>query len=594
MDHDRRASTWRTFAADDWLVLGCLGALLGLTLFFIHVPANIWARNTTEFHSRFAAFLPLSLSLTVMGFVGALVILWSVPTRARAVLASLLGAVAIAGWFYAFLLASNMSVLDGLDRPEDFETALGVWELPLAGIVCAFIATGVARIRRATIAGLLTLNIGLAGVTTATVGAARNPRMRAPVVQDAGSESVFRFSPRENVLIVLLDSLQSDLAAQILRRDPALKSAFDGFHFYRDTLGVAPTTFLSLPAIHAGIAYSGHRSLGGYFEESIRFRSFMTRFADAGYETTLVNPADGVCPDGIRTCVTSSQLLRSDIAQRRREFVRLLDLSLFRMSPIWLKRHIHDGGNWLLAEWIFVSEDVGRVIEHNAILDAIARRVTVSEGDPTLKFVHSLATHTPFVLHDDCRTVNKRNSPSSAVPQSRCALLAVARILDALKAANVYDRTEILIMADHGMGRPSRYARRRSKKDRSWPARVGYANPVFLLKPRGDRGTLKEEKAPVYLPDVAATLCRSSGACSVPSGVPAGDAPSGRVRHFFDYAWRHEFWRLRDIPHVTTYEVRGPLWQDSSWRKIDDDSGQPRNEQPRTNGSSGVSPEAPP
>jgi hypothetical protein len=141
-------------------------------------------------------------------------------------------------------------------------------------------------------------------------------------------------------------------------------------------------------------------------------------------------------------------------------------------------------------------------------------------------------------------------------------------LLQSLKSSDVYDRTEILVLADHGMGRPTRYAGRVSRRERQWASRVGSANPVFLLKPRGDRGPLKNERAAVYLPDVGATLCRSSGACTVPLGVPVGEAPPNRPRRYLEYEWRHEFWALEEIPHVQVFEVRGLPWKQSSWRMI--------------------------
>ena len=77
--------------------------------------------------------------------------------------------------------------------------------------------------------------------------------------QDAAA--LFGFSPRTNVLVVLLDGLQSNIAADLLEQRPALRAAFVGFSFYPDTLGAAPTTFLGLPAIHSGEVYTGRTTL---------------------------------------------------------------------------------------------------------------------------------------------------------------------------------------------------------------------------------------------------------------------------------------------------------------------------------------------
>lgn len=551
---------------DSWLLLGMLGALLGASLLFVHVPATLWAGNTAEFHWRFGTYLRHGLPALAAVLALVLVVLWLLPRFARRPASSLLAATSLAAWVYAFFLAGRMTVLDGAGAPMDFRTPLGAWELPLLGALCLVAATAIARGPRTAVFGLLALNLGLVVATAGTIASVRTHRVRAPL-QPERSASVFRFSPRENVLVLLLDGLQSGVVEDIFRRDPELRSAFDGFRFYRDALGVAPTTFISLPAIHSGIEYEPQGSLHVYFEESIRLRSFMSRFADAGYEAALVNPMEGLCPDGIAVCTTSAQLLRSSGAQLRSESLRLLDLSLFRLAPVWVKARIYDDGNWFFAGRFDRSEEISRIFEHNRLLDEMGRRLTVREGPPTLKVVHSLATHTPFVLNADCRTLGP-SSVEQLAPQARCALLAVARLLDALEAAGIYDQTELLLVADHGIGIENAAVPTASAHDREWARRAGYANPAFLLKRRADRGELRDDASEVHLPDVAATLCASSGACTAPDGVPAGEAATGRPRRFLQHEWRHEYWRLRDVPRITAYEVRGPLWDAASWRMV--------------------------
>jgi hypothetical protein len=42
-----------------------------------------------------------------------------------------------------------------------------------------------------------------------------------------------------------MDQFQSDVLQQIIDQDPLLREQMDGFRFYPDTLGVAPTTYLT-------------------------------------------------------------------------------------------------------------------------------------------------------------------------------------------------------------------------------------------------------------------------------------------------------------------------------------------------------------
>lgn len=562
-----RARAWlpRTFE-DPWVRLGLLGAWLASSILFVHVPAALWAGNVSEFDSDVTWLLALGVAAAVAALLAALVVLALVRPAARGALASLLCAIGLIWWGYGLVFVGRMTVINGQDAPMDFQTSLGGWELPLVAGVCLLLAVAIGRLRRLAIPALLVMNLGLVVATLIAVySGSLEGRASLPPARDEAA--AFRFSPNRNVLVVLLDELQADVAGQLLDERPALAAAFEGFLFFRDTLGVAPTTFLSVPAIHSGVTYRGQGELTAYFREAIERRSFMTRFAKAGYDSTLVNPVGGVCPAQTATCIRAAQILRPAGAQLWLESLRLLDLSLFRVSPVWLKSRIYNGGKWLIAGRIGVSQEAGLVLDGISLFEEMAERFALNDGTPTLKFLHSLATHTPYILGDDCRTVVP-TSLDRLPPQAGCALTAVAALLERLKQADVYDNTVILVLADHGLNQGI-FTGDPPGSHEEWIHLAGAANPLFLLKPLGRRGALQEASAPVYVTDVGATLCAETGDCIAPLGYPAGEAPLERPRSFVDYVWRHEYWDSGDIPGMTWYEVRGPLWRADSWRRLD-------------------------
>ena len=546
---------------DEWTRLGVLGAMFALSVLFVHVPAGLWAGNVSEFDSPPLAFLALGVVAVLAGALAAALLLFVLPRVMRAALACLLCAAGVVGWGYAYLVVGSMTILDGQGAPMEFHTALGAWELLVIAVACLAVAAVVSRAAAAATLAFAVLNVTLAASTAVTVVSARETRL-AP----APSDTVFRFSPRENVLVVLLDGLQSDVADDVLQKEPALSAAFDGFLFYRNTVSAAPTTFLSLPAIHSGEVFQAPANLPDYFTQSIVNHSFMNRFADAGYDTTLVNPIEGICPARVATCTTAARLLRSPVELVRRESLQLLDLALFRVSPVWVKERIYDGGNWFLSAQLAVSHEVGRIFEGNRLFEQMALRFARDSDKPTMKFLHSYATHTPYVLSDDCGTA-VTTSLERMAPQAHCALAALATLLDRLKKDDAYDSTVILVLADHGIN-PGVYGESaRNETTTAWMHLAGAANPVFLLKPRGSRGALRGEPAAVHLADVGATLCALTRACTAPvPGVPAGEARPDRPRRFNNYVWKHEFWDVRRVPAMTSYDIRGPVWNKGAWR----------------------------
>lgn len=552
------ASTRSHIPADGWTQLGLLGALLAGGVLFVHLPAALWAGNVPEFSFGFGPFLALALAALAVALAAMALALKLLPDTIRRAAACLAGAVGLVWWAYGFAFVGDLRVLNGIGAPMDFETPLGLWEIPLVAAAILGLAVAILRYPLLGRRALLLLNAILAVATTATV-------LMAPAAfRSSDPEAMFRFSSTRNVLVVLLDGLEAKVADRVLRADPALARRFDGFRFYKDTLGVAPTTFLSMPAIHSGQIYEG-QPLAAYFSDSIAHRSFLSRFTQAGYDTTLVNPVQDICPEGISSCLRTSNL-QPPAARLKSEALQLLDLSLFRVSPAPVRRAIYRDGQWLFAGRFDRPDGIQRILRDNHLLDAAASRLVVAGETPVLKFFHLMSTHTPYVLERYCRTIGKSNL-SHLDSQARCALLAVAKLLGRLDVLGIYDDTIALVMADHGVN-PGVFGRA-PDAHHAWERRAGSANPLLLFKPLDSRGALEPVTTPVSLADVGATLCAAADACTMPLGFRAGSAPALRARRFNDYRWRHEMWAEQQIDHITRYEVRGPLWEPDSWRRID-------------------------
>ena len=349
--------------------LGLTGAALALGVLFLHVPAALWAGNVAEHQFAYWPFLGLGVCALLTGLALVALLLYLMPPRMRAVAASAAGAVGVVWWLYGLLLVPDLPVLDGISPPITDADVPGIWELAVIIALTGLLSAAMWRHAVTATRTLLFLNAALA-VASAVAVLSAPPRTWG--AGDVAQSSVFRFSADANVLVALLDGLQSNVAESEIRSDPAIAAALDGFALYRDTLGVAPTTFLSMPAIHSGMVYPGHGDPGTYFSGEIARHSFMTRFADAGYDATLVNAIAGVCPDRVH-CTTATQLLGATGVRLRNESLRLLDLSLFRIAPFHYKPAVYGDGRWVMRRALGFSDDAEQVLEGSRVFDRMAQ-----------------------------------------------------------------------------------------------------------------------------------------------------------------------------------------------------------------------------
>jgi len=521
-------------------------------LVFLFKPAQMFEANQPFFYFGFAQIALLLVPLFLVAFG---VIAWLASrggARWQRALAAALGGLALAAWINASFVASPGGALDGrtllvpLDEERDALNAL----------LCAGIALGGAAIAgwRPVLARrfLAALFLVLAA-QTAWIAATDEHAWRP----EGDTRRLTAFSADKNVLVVLLDAFQSDFFPEIAGAEPELARRFEGFTYFANAVGPAPTTYLALPVIHSGVQYREGERLRDTYRGSVGERSFMARLARSGYDAMLVNAILNYCPDGV-LCDHEGPLVRGRLKTLAEAAAFLLDLAVFRIVPDAVKPLVYAEGSWMTTRW--VAED--RVVTSNRVLELMARSMHVGSPRPVARFLHLFSTHAPARVDARCRPVqNLAWTRETAIAQDRCALSKLGAVLQALQELGIYDRTAIAVLADHGAGLP-----KDGNLGWTWGAA---ASPLLLVKPFGARGPLKHLARVVGLGDLAASLCAWTADCRMESGSDlARDAEQPPNYPFLAYFWRHEYWLAEAVPIFERYEVRGPPRDFASWKRL--------------------------
>jgi hypothetical protein len=223
---------------DEWVRLAIFAAAFGSTVVLVQLPIDLWAGNSPW---QLLGLGGAGVALLSAAFVA---VLWRLPSGSRRWAASAICAVGILAWAQGNFAVGQMSLLDGQRAPVEFAAGFSSWTI-VAALLAVIITLAVSRAPRtaAFAMALLAAGLYLSSVAAILASPARRPPYPSPA-------SVYRFSSHENVLVVVLDGLQSSVAADVIRGTRSIANALDGFQYYPDTAGAARTTFLSLPAIH--------------------------------------------------------------------------------------------------------------------------------------------------------------------------------------------------------------------------------------------------------------------------------------------------------------------------------------------------------
>ncbi len=342
-----------------------------------------------------------------------------------------------------------------------------------------------------------------------------------------------------------------------------LARSLAGFTFYRNTTGIAPTTALSLPMIHARRKASAGALLADLYASAVQQGSVLRALARQGWSVSLVNPIFK-CPEDIETCAGQTAILRGRWGSTAQEASWLLDLALFRSAPLALKQKIYRGGSWFTRS-LAVEPDA---LAGNHLLDEIGRRLEPVDR-PTLHFLHLMGSHPPALVRADCVPEAREWTRATAVDQAECVLRGVTTFLDRLRAAGLYGTASIFVVADHGAGFSHRRASGAPDGDAA-ASLAGSANPLLLLKGPGDSGPLRLSDAPAELGDVPGSLCALDPGCggAFGDGVEKVPASLQRERPFLAYQWNGNYWEADRGMQFQEFTIRGPVWDTASWKRV--------------------------
>jgi hypothetical protein len=377
------------------------------------------------------------------------------------------------------------------------------------------------------------------------------------LTSDMVQKEAVTFSKEKNVLVILLDTFQSDFFQTMLQQSPVLAYRLRGFTYYPNAAGVAPTTYLSVPSIHSGEVYSGKESVSSFYQRTVLQHSFVELHAKEHYRGFILNPYMDFCPP--HTLCGKQGDIYSSLEEKYAERTLLLNISLLRSLPHLLKRHVYQHGNWLFGKGIPTNETLS-----NAALSFIANHMNTDAKAPTIKFLHLLNSHPPAILNAACKQYKRAKywSFESAVELDTCAFSNAITLLQALKDANIYDQTAIIILGDHGASLP------KGDEDVIHAA----ANPLFLYKPFQKKGSLKTSPELVSIIDIGATLCAMTHDCSETprNGRDIFKVASPRLPYQFNfYEWHTDYITKRGVFPIVRYEIKGPPRHNSSWHEID-------------------------
>jgi len=535
----------------------------------VMAPLGVFLENTGEFSASLAS-VAASLVLLSVPLLAVLFLAGIVLPRVVLPVVAALAVIAFLESTLFFPLAAHRPFAG---TPIDWSQ----WRvLPFAELAMVATVAGLAvRWRHrvdvlATVSAIVlvvrTLGLGAAWVMNRTAVAAHTAR-----VADSYFAQFPRLSRQRNVIHLVPDATQGAMVHDLIRSDFARYSqVFDGFTLFTQAMGRYPTTYPSVSYLMTGRAPSPKRDYtasqpfrGSDIRGVLRSHSIVAALGGKGFRTYGYQCSEVYCAEVYTACTSGDVFDGRTIEPSGTNAAvrRLIDVALFQVTPIPVRKHVYDEGNWLLR-------NRGRPNRtYSAILDEFRSRITTDAPAGTYNYFHMAGAHVPLQFDEHCRYVGEQ--PITAANQRRqvtCTLAQVERLIESLKQAGVYDQTMIVVNSDHGTpGLPPALG---AAAGPTFDQLMGLASALLLIKPMQARGPLTVSTLEASIGDIHATIADALSIRHDSPGRPLFRSDrSPRDREFLTYDEGDRVSGLQALPNLRRYRVRGDLFDVRSWRR---------------------------
>lgn len=563
--------------------------------FFLFSPARIHAGNFMEFsfvfHESMAFFLALSLVLTLI--VSAALLLLFRQRQTRQVVVAVLFALAFLAWLQGNIILWQYGVLNGRDIEWKTLVRYGIIDSIVWAVVIAFsllrpgLVSRFSRIGSLVLVGIQVISVALAWISM--------PKDQSFRKQEVNANSLFLFSEHVNVVVMVLDTFQSDIFGDIIREHPDLKSSFDGFTYFRNSLAGSDGTSVSIPHILTARNYDNSRPYLDFVKTSFLENSLPKTLKEYGFSIDLYPILKYSVYDDFSGVVSSGKKLM-DWGAFFREQAFIADLALFRSLPHFMKQLIYNHQRWLFAGLVkerrggekqesstYKSrysrefENARRLVRKNRDATFIHAMVPASGTTRTsdaFKFYHLNGIHPALTMNQDLEYEVMDPDRTGMMRQGTGTLKIASVFLERLRQMKVYDNSLIFIVGDHGSGLSTasiNVSPHGARFNRRGPYRGFFNNfksagiPLVLVKRRNSRGELRISDAPVSLGDIPQTVVEQLGLAAKFPGESMFRLKEDEKRARIYRAFLGSQEDIHYLAPLHEYSVNGFSWDDTSW-----------------------------
>lgn len=298
-------------------------------------------------------------------------------------------------------------------------------------------------------------------------------------------EGEFSVGAKENIVVFIVDSLQTSVMKEYLASDNYPAGRMDDFTMFDNMVSGGAPTSIGLTVFVTGVEYdplqSGKEFNEDLWEDVTLYDDLHENNYDVRFYTSISVP--GISDKIIENCVPSD-LHIGDYSGFTQQMYKLVNLYLM---PQGLKQYF-----WLttddLTETILKDETHYSYGNVPFFTDMESAGALSTDYENAFRLYHIEGVHTPYATDENLQEAEEDSVTEQQV--LRGVMKGIYQYIDYMKDAGIYDSSTIIIAGDHGRfedGNPG-------------------ATAAFLIKRPYEEAPLQTNSAPVHYRNVSSTL----------------------------------------------------------------------------------------
>jgi len=421
--------------------------LLILSTVFLYIPSLVYFSNRLSFDNYFINLIANELFIAViLGITISITLLFFKHSYLKFV-TSLLSIFGILLWLQGDFFVISYGVMDG--SVYDFSGFTWRYWYEILILILLFVFS----IKYNKIINkhfpFIIIMIVVGQVFTVSYKLITEPKDK--IIVETIDQEFFNYSSNKNIIVIILDTFGGDYFQSILQSSPSLANNYPGFVNYTNAVSNYPATKGSLPSLLTGEMLPNDILFDDFVNTKVVNKGLPKVFEKKGYLVSMISTQEEF-ENFYSNRFIARPLLDFNILNKYNGY-KILDYSLFRAMPLFIKPLIYNNGYWILSNKLAKFIKLPRFNSEKGfyMMNLMAEKVKVKDNRKRFKIIHVLLPHPKLVYDNNCqRTPTKEKTVAKMLDQSKCAIKTLNKLLEKYKKLGIYDNSLIVVMSDHG------------------------------------------------------------------------------------------------------------------------------------------------